>query len=212
MLTLEPVIEVSAAEGFAGWPVSVPAGSRLLPLTGGLTAREVGTFMAALAPRRQEGNARKPRQAAALLRKIITVDCLIVAGGLLVTDTATGLSIAPGCCCGLEDWRGWSGILSGGAPWLGHDPAPWIEHADGLVRLWPDGGMSGVRPPADQAIIIEPQDLPGLLDGVHRDLIGLLDPVEDWARDIAPALAGELVGKLDDSFHITRPIGPVVTA
>lgn len=77
---------------------------------------------------------------------------MFVPGGLLARDTETGVSIPPSCCCGLEDWREWVSVPRGGQPWLGHSPTPWIEHLDGAVRIWPDGGMGKGRPPADRAI------------------------------------------------------------
>jgi hypothetical protein len=36
--------------------------------------------------------------------------------------------IGPSCCCGLEGWKAWLDILTTGqSPWMGHDPAPFVE-------------------------------------------------------------------------------------
>lgn len=60
---------------------------------------------------------RPPRPAdvrASFLHGLLTCDILFAAGGLRVTDTSTGVTFLPGCCDGLEDWRGWHPFLDGG--------------------------------------------------------------------------------------------------
>ncbi|WP_156313234.1 hypothetical protein [Micromonospora sp. HK10] len=45
------------------------------------------------------------------------------------------MSVTPGCCAGLEDWREWTSVLDGGQPWLGHDPGPEVEVRGALIRV-----------------------------------------------------------------------------
>src|SRR5687767_16032988 len=113
----------------------------MLHLSASMSAPQVGAAMATLASYGDGDAGDGPREVAAALRAIVEKERMIAPGGLLARDTETGVVIPPSCCCGLEEWREWVSVPSGGRPWLGHSPAPWIEQLDGTVRIWPDGGL-----------------------------------------------------------------------
>ncbi|MFI0217065.1 hypothetical protein [Streptomyces lydicus] len=69
------------------------------------------------------------------LRRLLQQEKLIAPGGLRLREIDIDVTVRPGCCCGLEDWRDWLGLLEGDVPWLGHDPSPAIEVAEPVVRL-----------------------------------------------------------------------------
>jgi hypothetical protein len=104
----------------------------------------------------------------------------------------------------LEGWREWVLVLSGGQPWLGHSPSPWVEHFDGAVRIWPDGGMGEDFPPIAGTITAPLDTVAALLHAAHQDLRGFLSVARRWVQEIAPSVAGDLTAKLDEGFQITR--------
>ncbi|RSM34832.1 hypothetical protein DMA12_46615 [Amycolatopsis balhimycina DSM 5908] len=204
MLVLEPVIDAADATGFTLWPVTARAGRSLIRVSAGMSPLDVGTVIAALHPRGSDASAARLHDAVAVLRAIIEADCLIAAGGLLARDTLTGVAIPPSCCCGLESWREWTAVPHGGQPWLGHSPAPWVEHLGNAVRIWPDGGLGEAPPPIERAITAPLDVFAAQLHTTHQDLLGFLDAATQWAHDFAPGMAGDLAAKLDDSFAITE--------
>lgn len=201
MLILEPVIETFGTRDFACWPVADPSDG-MVGLSAEMTAAEVGVAVAALVPAELADD---PALAAdAMLRGVIGARTLIASGGLRARDAETGVSIAPSCCCGLETWREWSSVPDGGQPWLGHSPAPWVEHVDGGVRIWSDGGLGEDETPEPREQIAVPLDaFSTALDQAHLDLLGFLSAVRRWAQALSPDTAGELEAKLDTSLRIT---------
>jgi hypothetical protein len=180
----------------------------MLHVSANMSAQEVGAAMAALHPHGLDEADGGPREITSVLRAIAEAKCLIVPGGLLARDTETGVRIPPSCCCGLEDWREWVSVPSGGQPWLGHSPAPWVEHFDGAVRIWPDGGMGEDCPSTDRAITAPLDAVTAQLHTAHQDLRGFLDAASQWAHDLAPSMASEVTAKLDEAFLITKPLEP----
>lgn len=171
MLVLEPVIDAAGAAGFTLWPITARTGRSLIRVSASTSPADVGTVMAALQPQGSDAPAAHPRDAAAVLRVIIEADCLIAAGGLLARDTQTGVAILPSCCCGLESWREWTAVPRGGQSWLGHSPAPWVEHLDNAVRIWPDGGLGEDLPPIERAITASLDIVTAQLHTTHQDLL-----------------------------------------
>jgi hypothetical protein len=155
-----------------------------LPLDGDRTGGEVAFFVAAVA-------------GGETLDELLVSEDRIVHGGLRVHDTVTGATVSPGCCGGLEDWRTWLDLLTGGTdPWLGHDPTPNFEHRDDRLRLWQDERRDG--PFVDLTLA----ELPALLRRVHHDLNAFLPLTGRWAGEHGPAL----ITLLDRSFTITAPL------
>lgn len=130
-------------------------------------------------------------------------ECLIVPGGLRFRDTISAAEAAPGCCFGLENWRDWQNVFHEQEPWLGHDPAPQIEHEGQLIRLTP----SIQSAPTTSAIEIHANELPDLLALAQRQLHGFLELVHRWTAINAPRLATPLTVALDIHLKITQPLG-----
>ncbi|MFD4669449.1 hypothetical protein ACFWNN_06900 [Lentzea sp. NPDC058450] len=96
---------------------------------------------------------------------LVEQECLIMAGGLRVRDTATGVQVEPGCCAGLEDWRQWRWVGDGERPWLGHSPEPGLEFREGVAWLSQDAERADAP-----ACEIPLADVAGHLEEVGRDL------------------------------------------
>ncbi|SDI74385.1 hypothetical protein SAMN05192558_12038 [Actinokineospora alba] len=201
MLILEPVIETFGTRHFSCWPVADPSDG-FVRLSAEMTAAEIGVAVAALVPHEVADDL--PQDPVKLLRGIIGAQDLIAPGGLRARDAGTGVSIAPSCCCGLETWRDWVSVLDGGQPWLGHSPAPWVEHVDDGVRIWSGGGLGDDDDAQPREQIAVPLDaLSTALDRAHLNLFGFLSAVGRWAQALSPDTAGELEAKLDSSLQIT---------
>jgi hypothetical protein len=196
VLIMEPVLETYEAADFALWPTAGPPADRLLVLSGDLSPLEAGTAMAVLAGYNKTQRKRHdpgPADGLAMLRRLVSVESVVAPGGLRLRDPATGVTVPPGCCFGLENWREWQDLLDGETPWLGHDPTPGVEHCGPLVRLWPDE-----QRPADQSIEVSLSEFPALLESVRSALIAFLGLVAEWTvRDFSAALAAQVVAKLD---------------
>ena len=139
------------------------------------------------------------------LARVTAADHLVLPGGLQAVDGDR--EVNPSCCCGLEDWRDWiEFVRSGQSPWLGHDPAPWLESAGGVVRAWSDGGMNG---PASDAFAVEfeREQFVAAVDRVGRDLSEFLSRVGEWSRTVGVADPAALCGKLDACFNINGAHG-----
>ncbi|MFI9536170.1 hypothetical protein ACIG56_23325 [Nocardia fusca] len=59
----------------------------------------------------------------------------VAAGSWLVLDMITGMAAVPGCCAGLEDWRDWGQVLTGGSPWLADGDRAGALGAQGGARV-----------------------------------------------------------------------------
>jgi hypothetical protein len=196
------VLETCAPPGFGLWPVAGQPQYHLTPLTGALNPDEVGTVMAVLAEYNSSaadpGPADSP--ATAFLSSLLGAEGFIAPGGLRIQDSEHGTTLTPGCCCGLEDWRGWLEVADGDELWLGHDPTPWTEHIGARVRLHPDSERPG------PVIEIARAELPRLLASVQQDLADFLLLIAAWADQYAPGSAEALADAVDRSLRITTPL------
>ncbi|MFF8503906.1 hypothetical protein ACF07L_25100 [Streptomyces anulatus] len=85
-----------------------------------------------------------------------------------ISDTATGATLLPGCCNGLDERRDWLEVVDGtGWTSFGHDPSPLAERDGEVVRLTVDAEH-------DNSPVMEGPvtDLRRLLAGAEQDLIG----------------------------------------
>ncbi|MCQ8771061.1 hypothetical protein [Streptomyces telluris] len=208
MFEMHPVLEVFPSEGFTLWPVAEFDDYGFLPLTGALVPAEVGAAVMRIAACNDvdpEGDGRPPRPGdpvGAFLHGLFTMDVLFAAGGLRVTDTATGVTVLPGCCSGLEDWRDGFGFVDGSAPFdLGHDPGPLVERCGDLIRLTADTE-------ADDSPVIE---LPvaewrRLLADVERDLADFLRLAAGWAGRHLPDHAAAVAAALARALSMPAPV------
>jgi hypothetical protein len=213
-VVLQPVIEIpKERRDTVAWPVAsraaVGAASEAyawLNLTGTMPPDRIALTVAEIV---QYNNVSTDGGAEETIRRLLAREDLIILGGLLVHDVVTGVRIEPSCCCGLEDWRDWTRVLSA-SPALGHDPSPWVEVGSAQLRVWEDeiNGDANDVPHVD----IDRAALPALLHAAQQDMISYLAAVRAWIADIAPGQADALVRKLDASFAITDPIDQAAPA
>ncbi|MFF5019883.1 hypothetical protein [Streptomyces sp. NPDC001165] len=203
MLIVEAVLETLDPVEFTLWPVADLPAYGFLPLSGRLSPMQIGTAMASLAAYSAE-DSHRVTDGAGLLRKLIEAERVMGLGGLRLRDTETGVVVSPGCCCGLEDWRDWLDIVDGAEPWLGDPPAPRIELSGPVIQLWPVVGASDQR--VRQPIEIPADTVPDILQTVRHDLSGFLAAAQQWADRYAPALARDLIAKLDEGLSISPPL------
>lgn len=165
VIKMQAVIAVPAFD--AGlpppWPVAAMPAWSWLTLAADCTAQQVGLFVAALARPLDDSS---PRGRDEIVATLLAEELLIVPGGLRLADTVTGMTVVPGCCAGLEDWRDWARVTAGAPLWLGHDPGPEVEIVGDELRVWQDGGSAGTH------LAVPLRMLPGLLLNVRRDLLG----------------------------------------
>ncbi len=123
---------------------------------------------------------------------------LILPGGLQVSDGE--IAIAPSCCCGLETWREWLDFrFTGGSPWLGHDPTPWVEKVnDDVIRVWADEDRHSLRIDFTRRLYKI-----GLAQ-VRQDLDDFLIIITDWAAGLGLAEPERLAAKFDRCFSISE--------
>jgi hypothetical protein len=197
---LYPVVEAAWFDGQV-WPWPSAGREGFVRPSGGLTGPEVGSIMAQLVSYNQ---VEAEPTVEGLLSAAIAAERLLLPGG--VQASAGARKISPGCCCGLEGWREWLVCFeSGQSPWLGHDPAPRIEWAGAVVRVWSDGGLD---PVADAfAIEFERGQFAAELGRVERDLRGFLEVVVEWAQVVGFSDPAALCRKLDAWFRIAEIAG-----
>ncbi|MEU6659024.1 hypothetical protein [Streptomyces sp. NPDC046821] len=207
VLIVDAVTETVDTADFALWPVADLPPYQRLPLSGRMSALEVGSAMATLVDYNADTSdgPHSADDAHEHIRRLLETEDVIAPGGLRIRHTGSRVTVSPGCCCGLENWRDWLDMTSGDAPWFGHDPSPRVEHAGPIVRLWPDGGDAS-EAPAGRPIDIPLDDLPGILHGVRERLLGFLSLTEQWAARHVPSLANDLVAKLDHDLAISGPL------
>ncbi|TMR98361.1 hypothetical protein [Nonomuraea basaltis] len=198
MVIIEVVLETYDAVDFTAWPIAEPSNARLLTLSGRMSPADVGTAMAVIF---SYNNIPVTHAAdlteAHLERHLAEAEGLIAPGGLRFRDTTTGVSISPGCCFGLENWRGWWDVTRGQKPWLGHDPTPHITHVAHVIQLRQHDG----DPPS---IEITRGELSSLLTTAQQHFSGFLDLARQWAATTTPELADRLISALDQYFMISE--------
>ncbi|WP_328665201.1 hypothetical protein [Streptomyces sp. NBC_00328] len=207
MLIVNAVLETPDTVDFSFWPVAGLPPYQFMALSGSMSPLEVGSALAMLADcNSQTGDDDRPlTDASEAIRRLLETDKVIAPGGLRVHDTRTNVTVRPGCCCGLEDWREWLDIADGETLWLGHDPSPRLEHAGEVLQLWPDIG-DAQETPAGQPIEIVVGDLPGILHTVQEGLQGFLYLTKQWATHHVPTLAEDLAARLDEDLAINAPL------
>jgi len=194
---LQAVIEFYGLDAtVCPWEIAEIDGS-WLRLSAEMMQPEIGLFFAQLANYNQIDLSQTKE---AILKKILGADSLILAGGIQAMFKEQ--EISPSCCCGLEGWREWQNFLeTGGTPWLGHDPSPWLEQVDGMIRIWSDGGLGDSMEDAFK-IEVERPVFKRAFQSVERDLLGFRFCIEGWCESIGFERASELAQKIERCFHI----------
>ncbi|MEU6370018.1 hypothetical protein ABZ876_30920 [Streptomyces sp. NPDC046931] len=210
MIVLQPVLEIYASEGFTLWPVAESEPYGFLALSGALDPAEVGTAVMRIADCNNidpENGGRPPRPADPLgdfLHGLLTMDDLFASGGLRMSDTATGTTLLPGCCSGLDERRDWLEVVDGkGWASFGHDPSPLAERHGGIVRLTVDAEH-------DNSAVIElpVTELRHLLAGAERDLVDFLQLVAAWAARHLPDYATPVTSAIGRALDLPAPVIP----
>lgn len=199
VIVMRAVLEISAADDFALWPVGEQESYGYLALNGELTSAELGTAVMEIA----RCNAFEPEKGDepcptdpldAFLHGLITMPDLLAPGGFRVTENSTGTVLAdPGCCNGLETWREWLEVLDGtGCSSFGHDPTSVAERVGDMVRLTFDAYGTDSSPvtelPVDQAR--------RLVAGAQQDVRDFLGLAGIWAEHHLPAHAAAVTAAL----------------
>lgn len=209
MIVMHPVLEVYSLRGFDLWPVGAPTDGGFLHLHAGLSPTAVGTAVMRIASCNDiellpEGHPPRPQAPVdGFLHGLLTLDELFVAGGLRITDTVSGATLLPGCCCGLGEWRDWLGHVNDDRRWLdlGHDPWPLVESSGDGVRITVDTETEG-----SPVIEVSTDELRALLRGAEDDLTGFLRSARVWAGDRLPDHAGPLDAALARSLDVAVPL------
>jgi len=160
------------------WPIAQNMSFSLIRAWGGMTREEVGSAIAVLSSHGQlEDEARVDP-----LEWILQGEELSLPGGLSVSQGDR--VVLPGCCSGVEEWTEWSRCLKERtSPWMGHDPAPWLEYREEGVRVWSDGGLEGVGVgEAPWCIETTRTELDFALRHLENDIEGFISRIRDWVR------------------------------
>ena len=116
----------------------------------------------------------------------------VAAGGLAISDGT--FTVYPSCCCGLEGWRAWQRLLaSGESPWLGHNPAPWVEQVDDDFVIWADGGLGRFQSGSTRFLRLSRDQLERGITSVDAALEGFAESLDAtlarWNSGEASAIA-----------------------
>jgi hypothetical protein len=207
MIAVQPVLEISAHDDFRLWPVAALEPYGFLPLNGALGPAEVGTAVMSIArcndtdPADEDHPPRPADPLGAFLHPLLTMDNLFACGGLRITDTVTGATATPGCCCGLEERYDWTDVIDGvGSASFGHDPSPFAERRGDIVRLTVDTTTTG-----SPVIELSAADLPRLLATAEDDLTDFLALAARWAERQLPDHAGPVITALARALVLREP-------
>jgi hypothetical protein len=120
-------------------------------------------------------------------------------GGLAVLEGDE--AVYPSCCCGLEEWKAWMDMLeTREAPWLGHDPWPWIELGDNNVTIWSDGGMDHTKGEATPHISTTLEGMAAGLRQVHPILRDFAERMRSVLRRAAVIEADAIAARFIKEF------------
>ncbi|WP_187280923.1 hypothetical protein [Nonomuraea sp. C10] len=108
MVIVEVVLETDDAVDFTAWPIAEPLSDCLLALSERMSLADVGTAMAVIfsynnIPVTHAGDLTEMH----LQGHLAEAEGLSAPGGLRFRDTTTNVTVSPGCCFGLENWRDW---------------------------------------------------------------------------------------------------------
>jgi len=180
------------------WPVAERAAFSFIRLSGEMSDLDVGLVMAQLWDYNFHEDEDCDFSVAALLEAETIHEGLLLPGG--IQASGGGREIDPGCCGGLENWRGWlEFVASGISPFMGHDPWPDLLWVGDIARVRGDRGDP-------KAFIIDftRARLISELERVHRDLCAFLPRVAGWAETIGLEDAPLLCRVLDRCLKLSN--------
>ncbi|MBX7169664.1 MAG: hypothetical protein K1X72_01830 [Pyrinomonadaceae bacterium] len=195
MKTIEAVIENFNFEGVPPWNVST-SDNPFIRLYGGISDDEIGVVML-FACRMLSGeilNDNKFRT----LEEFVKDEGFVLEGGLLFKENGK-IKVAPGCCCGLENWNEWLDVPFGKCEiWTGHDPESLIELNDGKIKIWQDRSLKNEV----ESIEFTVDELIKGLKNVKKDLTDFLHRLGQWTKFIKPGLENQVVSHFAKSMNI----------
>ncbi|MDX2564427.1 hypothetical protein PV371_32905 [Streptomyces sp. TX20-6-3] len=199
VMVMQAVLEISADDDFALWPVGEHEPYGYLVLNGELTPAEVGTAVMQIAdcndlePEEEHGPC-PTDPLGTFLHGLLTMPDLFAAGGFRVAEDATDtVFVEPGCCNGLETWRDWLEVLDGtGCAYFGHDPSSTAERLGDTVRLTLDAHGTDSSPVIELSV----DQTRTLVTGAQQDLQDFLSLAETWAEQQVPADAAAVTAAL----------------
>lgn len=199
MIRLFPAVErIVDTPEHCDWPslpIAAPAHVRLIP---GISVAELGSVIATLARFNAPDAATADRATLPLLAAVLDRgEPLSLPGGVMAVDDTCHSTIAPGCCAGLEEWRQWVDFLdSGEPPWLGHDPAPWLNQRDANIEICV---MAGSPETLVQHSMTRAEYVAQLVQ-VEQHLHGFVNALRLWAAAVMPDHAARLVARVNEAF------------
>lgn len=193
MFRLIPVIDFSAVSHDFKW-AELPPGEDWIALGPTCSDADVRNVVAALAS--YSGDCRSGAMADAA-KAAEMAEGLILPGGLRAE--ASGQSISPSCCCGLEGWREWFAVAPGGpSPWLGHDPSPFVETRPDQAIIWPDYEAEGSAP----CLTVPYDDIEQACEAARKELLGFAQRLTEWLERYTPANTG-LAHRFREQFDVS---------
>lgn len=212
MIVAHAVLEILREDEFTLWPVAEYERFHFMPLHGGLEPAEIGTAVTQIADYTDfvtdDSHYPRPRPTeplGAFLHGLLAMDDPEAPGGVRFTDTTTGVTVLPGCCGALEEWRGWYDIADGGSAFFGHNPSAFGELTGDMVWLSVDVDVEDAD---SQTIDLPVTELRRLLAGVETDLIEFLRSTAAWAAWYVPDHAVPVIAALARLLDLPAPAVP----
>ena len=198
MIRLYPSVErYLDRPGAAEWPTlpfDAPAHVRL---HADMSELAIGSVMATFARYNTAADAHGSIADHELLTLALERERLLLPGGVVATDDASGIEVAPGCCAGLEQWHEWTDFLvDGQSPWLGHDPSPFLESVGGNVDICCEQG----EPTVSVRLTLSLADFTQELAAVESHLRAFSPQARKWADEMIPSHAARLIARWESAF------------
>ena len=123
-----------------------------------------------------------------------------VPGGFAVTDGER--LIGPSCCCGLETWHEWlDALTTRQSPWMGHDPAPFVEFQEERVSIWADGDQGGSSRNGSP-ITFSASAFDTAVKQAARELSEFEEPLRRWLSVHAPRYEDNVAAQFRERFIV----------
>jgi len=188
-LALHAVIETAwRLEGVPPWPFTAPDAD--FTRLSDITAAQCGFVMAFIAEYNSIAFTQQtPPQN--ILHGLAGDDEILIPGGIEIISGER--VIRPGCCSGLEEWSRWTTMRTTMlAPFLGHDPDPWLEPLDDGVRIWSDDRDA----PAVFQFMVPWHEWDAAVARLRAQITHFVDRLDDWSHGIAPIAAAHTMQRL----------------
>ena len=189
--TIEAVLEKYDFDNFALWTVLKDA-PYYIKLHAGINDEEIGLVMFGACHHSIKETASET------LKEFVSNKGFVLEGGLLYRENDE-IKVAPGCCCGLENWYEWLEVPNGRVNiWTGHDPESLIEINDGKIKIWQDSEKKD----ENKSIEFTVEEMIEKLQNVEKDMKDFLFRLGQWTKYIAPELEKRVVNHFAKNMNI----------